>query len=93
MQHISKFNKDTDEFLANGRYIHRELCIRTRSFWGKERVRFYHYLYEVIGNGALYPVVEAISDCEYAIALRVLWSGLHQSPLGLQKDYERNFGY
>lgn len=89
MQHISEFNKDTDEFLANGQYIHRELCIRTRAFWGKERVRFYHYLYEVIDNGALYPVVEAISDREYGIALRVLSSNLRKSPYN---DYIHTFG-
>ena len=93
MWHISDFNKDTDEFLVDRRYIHRELCVRTKSFWGRDKARFYHYLYEVMGNGNLYPVTEAISDREYAIALRVLWSGIHQSPLGQQKEYESNFGY
>ena len=93
MWHISDFNKDTDEFLVDRRYIHRERCVRTKSFRGREKARFYHYLYEIRENGNLYPVTEAISDREYAIALCVLWSGIHQSPLGLQEDYERNFGY
>ena len=93
MWHISDFNNDTDEFLVDRRYIHRERCALTKSFWGRNKVNFYHYLYEVRENGNLYPVTEAISDREYAIALRVLWSGIHQSPLGQQEDYERNFGY
>lgn len=93
MRHISDFNKDTDEFLVYSRYIHRVRCVRTKSLWGRDKARFYHYLYEIRENCNLYPVTEAISDREYAIALRVLWSGIHQSPLGQQKEYGRDFGY
>lgn len=92
MWHISDFNKDTDEFLVDRRYLHRERCVRTKSFWGRDKARFYHYLYEIRENGNLYPVTEAISDREYGLVLRALWSGMKQSTYGQQKLYELKFG-
>ena len=93
MRNISDFNKDTDEYLLDKRYIHRECCIRTKRFLRKDRVRFYHYIYEVCESGSLLPVVEAISDREYGLVLKTLWSGIKQSPYGQQMLYEYEFGY
>ena len=92
MWNISDFNKDTDEFLVDKRYIHRERCIKTKRLFRKDKVRFYHYIYEVCESGNLYPVVEAISDREYGLVLKALWSGMKQSPYGKQKLYEHEFG-
>ena len=93
MLNIRNFNKDTDEYLLDKRYIHREYCIKTKRFFRRDKVRFYHYIYEVRENGNLYPVVEAISDREYWLVLQTLWSGMRQSPYGKQKLYEYEFGY
>ena len=92
MWHISDFNKDTDEYLLDKRFIHREYCIRTKRFFRGDKVRFYHYIYEVREYGNLYPVVEDISDREYGLVLKALWSGMKQSPYGQQKLYEYKFG-
>ena len=92
MWNIHDFNKDTDEYLLDKRYIHREYCIKTKRFFRRDKVRFYHYIYEVREYGNLYPVVEAISDLEYGLVLKALWSGMKQSPYGKQKLYEHEFG-
>lgn len=91
MRHISEFNKDTDEFLAERRFIHRERCVRTKRLFRKDKVRFYHYIYEVLEKGNLQPVVEAVSDREYGLVLKGLWSGMKQSPYGERYEYKLGF--
>ncbi len=93
MWHISDFNKDTDEFLLDKRFIHRERCIRTKRILRKDTIRFYHYIYEVCESGILLPVVEAVSDREYSLVLKGLWAGIKQSPYWQQKYYEQIYSF